>query len=113
MIEICDIEGLDACVEASASTPVLLLKHSTVCPTSSAAYQRVAAYIEAEGSAAPPCYLVKVIESRPVSSAAAERFGVQHQSPQMLLITSGDCRWDASHGAIDAPAIRAALEALE
>ena len=107
MIEITDAAGLDACVEASNTAPVLLLKHSTACPTSAAAYQRVAAYLEEDG--APPCYLLKVIESRPVSNATADRFGVQHQSPQALLLSNGACVWDASHGAIDGPAITSAL----
>jgi bacillithiol system protein YtxJ len=112
MIEISDLSGLESMIAASNDTPVLLLKHSTACPVSASVYRRVVDYLQAEGAAAPPCYLVKVIEARPVSNAAAERFGVKHQSPQLLLVHAGKSVWDASHGAIEASAIRGAVARL-
>ena len=113
MVEVNDLTGLDALFAESQDVPVLLFKHSTACPISAAAYRRVAEYLEEEGEAAPPCYLVKVIEARPVSNTVAERLGVTHQSPQILLVDKGQCRWNASHGAIDGRAIRNELMKLE
>lgn len=53
--------------------------------------------------------LVRVIEERPVSLALAERVGVQHQSPQALLIKNGKVIWHDSHGRITAAALKAAV----
>ena len=109
--ELMSQEGLDQALAAGTPGPVLVFKHSTACPVSKAAYQRVAAYLEAQAGGAPPCYLVKVIESRPVSNAIAESLGVTHQSPQMILLRDGKAVWNASHGGIIAEAITQALQA--
>jgi bacillithiol system protein YtxJ len=53
---------------------------------------------------------VRVIEERPVSLALAERVGVKHESPQAILIRDGRPLWHASHGAITAGALAAAVQ---
>ena len=103
--EMTSIDELDAALAANAGQPVLLFKHSTTCPISASAHRRVAAYAEQAPAGAPPLYLVKVIESRPASNEIAARFGVRHESPQILLVRDGVCRWNASHGGIDGSAI--------
>lgn len=102
-------EDWRACVESSQERPCFVLKHSTVCPISGAALQRVRQYLEAREDGDPPFYLVRVIESRPVSNLIAEETGVRHQSPQLLLLDGGKACWNASHGGITAAAINAAL----
>jgi len=96
MEEIIDEIGLEAAITASELNPVFLFKHSTTCPISSAAYREVAGYAETDG-AVQSVYLIKVIESRPVSNAISARTGVAHQSPQLILLGSGDVLWSASH----------------
>jgi bacillithiol system protein YtxJ len=54
---------------------------------------------------------VRVIEERPVSLALAERVGVQHQSPQALLIRNGAALWNASHHDITTEALQNAVAA--
>ena len=112
MLEIKSTDALEACLAESALQPVLLFKHSTTCPISAAAYRRVTDYLEEAGEDAPPCYLVKVIESRPVSNAIAEYLGVRHQSPQTILVHRGEACWDASHGTVTGDAIRRVLADL-
>lgn len=112
MQEISSLKALDAAIEAAGEGPVFLFKHSTRCPISGAAHRRVLDYLQTAGSAAPPVYCILVIESRSVSNAIAERFGVTHQSPQMLLIKNQRAVWHASHGAIDGPAITRALASI-
>jgi len=109
--ELLSQEDLDQALAAGTPGPILIFKHSTACPTSHAAYQRVAAYLEECAAEAPPCYLVKVIESRPISNALAQSLGVTHQSPQMILIRDGKATWNASHGGITAETITLALQA--
>lgn len=101
---------LDQALAQSAKQPVFIFKHSTVCPISAGAHRRVADYLEEAGDQAPPFYLVKVIEARPLSNAIAQRLDVRHQSPQLILVSDGEAVWHTSHGAINPEAIRGALE---
>ncbi len=110
MIELTSLQDAEAALEASAAQPLFILKHSTRCPISAGAYYRVLHYLEAAGAAAPPTYLVKVIESRPVSNDIAARLNVKHQSPQLILVKNKTAVWHASHNDIDAQAIKTALE---
>lgn len=89
---------------------LLIFKHSTRCPISSAALGRFSRYIDEAGAAAPPACLINVVECRPVSNEAAARLGVPHQSPQLILTRNGAALWNASHGAITAQAIQEALK---
>ena len=109
MIELKTIDDWEACVEASKLGPVLVLKHSTACPTSSAGYREVLRYEKDRDGDTPPIYLVKVIESRPVSNAIAQQLGVTHQSPQLILVQNGKAFWDASHYGIQASTIAEAV----
>lgn len=54
-------------------------------------------------------YWVRVIEERPISLALSERIGVQHQSPQGLLIKNGKAVWNDSHEQLTAENFKAAV----
>ncbi len=54
---------------------------------------------------------MRVIEERPVSLALAERVGLQHQSPQAMLVRDGSAVWNASHHDITAAALQNAAGA--
>jgi bacillithiol system protein YtxJ len=60
----------------------------------------------AEGRQGGQYRLVEIQNARPVSAAVAETTGVEHQSPQVLLLRDGDVVWHTSH-------YRIRLEALE
>jgi bacillithiol system protein YtxJ len=51
---------------------------------------------------------VLVREDRPLSLAVAERTGVAHESPQVILLSGGRACWHASHRAVTAAALRQA-----
>ena len=110
MNEITSLEDLEAHIEASAETPLFLFKHSTSCPTSARAIRRITDFIAEAPDHYPEIHLIKVIESRAVSSAAAERLGVEHASPQLILVKDGRPQWTSSHFNIQAPAIEKAIE---
>jgi len=62
-------------------TDCYVYKHSTACPVSAAAAQVV------ESTAFDlPVYWVDVIEQRKLSNKVAKRYGVRHESPQLLKI---------------------------
>lgn len=108
MNELRQTDEFEAVLEASKTEPQLIFKHSTTCPISAGAHSRLSAYLKS-GASVPPCHLVKVIESRPLSNAIAQKLGVQHQSPQIILLKNGEAIWDTSHGAITGDAISAAI----
>ncbi len=110
MIPLNSIEDLNACLAASEQGPVFIFKHSTACPISGGAHQRVTSFISKSGEETlPPFYMVKVIEARPVSNAIAEALGVRHQSPQLLLVKDRKALWNASHHGVHGEAIASAL----
>lgn len=111
--ELTQVDTLEATLAEASEQLYLIFKHSTTCPISASAYRRVEEYLAEAGDTAPPIFLIKVIESRPVSNAIANHFGVRHESPQLLLVCKGAVRWHASHGAITAAAIEAAVTSTE
>lgn len=108
MNELTTLEHWHEAVEASRERPVFLFKHSTACPISAAALQRVEAY-KASHPDAPEFVMIKVIESRPVSNAVAKDLGVEHRSPQLILLQNGQSTSMHSHHGINEGAIVAAL----
>ena len=105
------LDDLDIVLAASRIRPVLLFKHSETCGLSLQVHEEVVALV-ADTSFDVPVYLVSVQRSRPVSTAIAERLGVGHQSPQMLLVHDGAVAWHTSHLAITADTVRAAAARL-
>jgi bacillithiol system protein YtxJ len=112
MREITTLEEFDAILAESEREPVLIFKHSTRCPVSAAAHNRMQAWERVLGETAPPVYFVKVIESRDLSNEIAAHLGVAHQSPQVILVRDGFALWNASHGGVGGLALDAALHEL-
>jgi bacillithiol system protein YtxJ len=54
-----------------------------------------------------PVYLVDVIRQRPLSREIAAHLGIQHESPQAILIRGGAVGWHASHYEVTAEALAA------
>lgn len=86
-----DIDGL---IAASAQKPQAIFKHSTRCSISSVALQRMEKASAPEGI---DFWFLDLLQYRKISNAVAERFGVEHESPQVLLIKNGACVFDESH----------------
>ena len=89
---------------------VLVYKHSSRCPISLIAYQEVAQLEEHHPDI--PVYLVDVLASRPVSRHVAERTGIVHHSPQLILLVRGEPVWAVSHFDVRAEVLGERLEAL-
>lgn len=78
----------------------ILYKHSTRCPVSFGAKAEVDRFVA--GGTDVPVYILNVVEYRDLSRRVAEDVGVRHESPQALLIRSGDAVKHASHRQITA-----------
>jgi bacillithiol system protein YtxJ len=62
----------------------VVYKHSTTCPISASAATEVRAM-----TTSLPIYWVNVREQRDLSNWVAAAYGVDHQSPQLILIKAG------------------------
>lgn len=113
MREIESMDDLDTAIADSAAKPVLIFKHSTRCPISSRANARVGDYLAAKGDDAPDIRMLKVVEARSVSLAAADKLDVEHQSPQLILLSGGKSIWNTSHHNIRAENIDEALKSTD
>lgn len=99
---------LDLIIEESAKIPVLIFKHSTSCPISGTAKDR----LERQWNSSPETvktYYLDLLSFRQLSNKIAEVFEVRHESPQVLLIRDGKCVYDASHLGISAKTVEAKL----
>lgn len=102
-VRVTDKNALADLVERSRNQPVVIFKHSTTCPISSAAYRQLEDY---DGEIA----LVEVQRARELSQEIAERTGVAHESPQVIVLRNGQVVWDASHWKVSAEALSSAVK---
>lgn len=93
MKQLVDVSELDQFLQENSEA--ILFKHSTTCPISTQAHDEFMKYAESEE--AKPWAMVIVQTARPVSNEIAERFGIKHESPQVLYVKNGAVAWHASH----------------
>ncbi|NDI99710.1 bacillithiol system redox-active protein YtxJ [Flavobacterium sp. LaA7.5] len=106
--ELTELQQIDGIVKESATMPVLIFKHSTRCSISRMAlksFEREYSIEENDVKA----YFLDLLAYRDISNEIAVRFGVLHQSPQILLIKIGEVVFHASHNDIDAPTLKEKL----
>ncbi|MCB2376565.1 bacillithiol system redox-active protein YtxJ [Hymenobacter sp. BT635] len=84
-------------VRESHEHPVLIFKHSTSCSISAAAKSKLERQWPDANLDNVTIYYLDLLRYRPISSEITSKFGVRHESPQLLLIQDGECRFDASH----------------
>ena len=87
-------------LEASKQKPVLVFKHSTRCSISVMALDRLnRSWKPGTEESFSPWYL-DLLNFREISNRIAADTGVEHQSPQLLLLKDGKCVKAESHQAI-------------
>lgn len=94
-------EGVDTYNDLSFKTPVVFFKHSTRCSISSMAKRRLERGWQYGDEIITPIYL-DLLSYRNVSNYLSEKYGIDHESPQILLIKNGICVYHASHSGITA-----------
>ncbi len=102
------IDGLDKIDAESADKPVAIFKHSNSCPVSAYAKHSLEQKWDLDDDEVS-IYHLDLLAHRDVSNEIARRFGVRHQSPQVLLIREGRSVYNSSHSAISVRGIRSAL----
>ncbi|MGB3773804.1 MAG: bacillithiol system redox-active protein YtxJ [Leeuwenhoekiella sp.] len=101
-------EQLDEIAEISTNTPVLIFKHSTTCGISRMALKQFEKEYDLEKKQVEP-YFLDLKQYRSVSNAIASKFGVPHESPQILLIKNGTAVYNESHGGINVAGVKGKL----
>lgn len=86
-------------IKANSNTkPQVIFKHSTRCSISSMVKNRLE---RSEHPGEMDFYLLDLIKYRSISNKIAKDFNVYHESPQILVIKSGECIYDESHSGIE------------
>lgn len=86
----------------------LIYKHSFACGVCAFSKSAVESQID-KFSEIADLHFVDVRASRAVSNYIADKTGVKHESPQVLVLNKGKVLWQASHGGIDSGKILKAL----
>jgi bacillithiol system protein YtxJ len=98
--ELTDLGQLSEIIAISNEKPVAIFKHSTRCSVSRMALKQFENEFNSADKVTP--YFLDLIEYRAISNEIANRFGVTHQSPQLILIKEGKAIYNVSHSDIDA-----------
>ena len=95
-----DFGQLNEIIDLSTEKPVLIFKHSTRCSISRMVLKQFENEFDLQDKVIP--YFIDLLEFRNVSNEIASRFGVYHQSPQLIVIKDGKAIYDLSHESIEA-----------
>lgn len=75
----------------------IIYKHSTQCSVSYFANKNLLKEMKDINSNTSDIYYLDLITYRNISNAISTRYGIRHESPQLLIIKDGKCIYDASH----------------
>lgn len=100
-------DDVDAMLKASHDGPVALLKHSVACPISARGQEQ---FVGLEGEGDPKLYAVVVQYARELSGYIAETLGVQHETPQAIILKDGEPASVFNHHRIKTADLREAAQ---
>jgi len=100
--KITDKSALEELMARSADEPVIVFKHSNSCSLSAMAFSELAPL-------GKQVNLIEVQSTPSLSQEIEKRTGLQHQSPQVIVLRQGKAVWDASHFKIKIEAVRTAV----
>lgn len=95
----------------SEKRPQVIYKHSYRCGISLVAKNSLESGIDSLLGQAD-FHLVDVVANRSLSKYFAEKSGVRHESPQIIVMHKGAPFWQASHGGVRIDALKEALKEL-
>lgn len=91
------IDQLSEIDEKSKGKTQILFKHSTRCSVSTFAKRILESEYSESVADQADVYYLDLISFRDVSGEIANRYNVQHESPQLLVIKEGKCIHHSSH----------------
>ncbi|MAY83275.1 MAG: bacillithiol system redox-active protein YtxJ [Flavobacteriales bacterium] len=95
---------LNDIIEDSHQHPQAILKHSTRCGISAMVKKRLELQWEAKNPKIS-IYILDLLANRELSNTIAQKFDIQHESPQLILLQNGVSTYHASHIGISSSAV--------
>ena len=93
-VPVADQADLDRLFTESAEEPVVLFKHDFACHISANAYRELAAVpVEVP--------LIDVERQKGLADEVASRTGIEHESPQVIVLRNGRAVYAASHWGVN------------
>ena len=111
-IKLTNKNQVDNIITESATEPVVIFKHSTSCSISRSALDRLERNWKGEELKEVKPYFLDLLSYREISNNIAETFNVEHQSPQVLIISNGKSVYDRSHFQISFAEVQNKLKAI-
>lgn len=95
--ELMHLAEVEQVLAESRNKPVFVFKHSDICPISHNALDEYLRFVKDYDGENFDYTLIRIRSHRDISNAVAEKTGVKHESPQVLLLVDGKSVWDDSH----------------
>ena len=83
--------------EESKTKSILIFKHSRRCSISKVALDRLERQWDVQETSHIKPYFLDLLTFRETSERIARQFAVEHESPQVLVISNGEAIYDRSH----------------
>lgn len=107
-----NLETLTQLLEASKTRPLLIFKHSATCPISARALRETQAFLDTDQPDVESAIVV-IQESLQVSQEISSAFGIEHESPQVIIVINGKPLWDTSHFQITRDNLRTSIQSIQ
>lgn len=101
-VELTDTDSLDHFLAQSNGAPVIIFKHSNSCGISAGAFKEMSKVRQ-------PVGIITVQKTRVLSAEIESRFGVPHESPQVIILSEGRVVWTGSHSQVRAETVEAEI----
>lgn len=99
-IEISQPAQLDQAISESHNHTVAIFKHSTRCGISKFVLKDFEKGLSSLGEKEIKYYYLDLISHRGISNLVAEKFSVEHESPQLIVLRNGEVVHHSSHSEI-------------
>lgn len=96
-------------ITLSEQQPVLFFKHSRTCGISDRAFREFERYLQSPESTQVRNCVIVVQTAREVSNSLARLMGIEHETPQAILVRDGRAVWNDSHMALKSEALKMAV----
>jgi len=104
-IALTDVRQIEAILARNTDAPIILFKHSTACSVSAKAFDHLKSNYKLTKRPVLFYYL-DLLSHRDVSNWIAEKTGVKHHSPQVIVWHNGKVLYVATHQEINWKEIR-------
>lgn len=109
-IDLNSMEQLDKIKNAPEERTIAILKHSTRCGVSRMVLRMFETDYDLDEAEPVDLYFLDLISHREISNKIAERFGVRHESPQLIVLKNGKVVHHSSHQSISANKLKELVE---